>query len=130
MTQTRISSVMRTDILLLTEEAPIRTAAARLVDARAAAAPVVADDVRMVGLLTQKDCFRSALHASYYREWSGRVADHMSTNIVTVQPNDDIIAVAEMFLKHPHRVFPVCDAERVLGLVHRSDVLTELIRLG
>jgi len=84
MTQTRISSVMRTDILLLTEEAPIRTAAARLVDARAAAAPVVADDVRMVGLLTQKDCFRSALHASYYREWSGRVADHMSTNIVTV----------------------------------------------
>ncbi len=130
MTQNRIASVMRTDFPLLTPETPIRRAAALLVEARAAGAPVVGDDTRLAGFLTQKDCFRSALHASYYREWTGTVADHMSREVIGVDPADDLIKVAEMFLSHPHRVFPVCEAGQVVGLVHRSDILAELILLG
>lgn len=130
MTTERIASVMRSEFPLLTPETPIRRAAALLVGARVSAAPVVGDDTRLVGFLTQKDCFRSALHASYYREWTGTVADHMSRKVIGVDPDDDLIKVAEMFLSHPHRIFPVCDAEQVVGLVHRSDILAELIRLG
>ena len=130
MTLTHITAVMRPEFPLLQTDTSIRSAAAALVKARTAAAPVVGEDGRLVGLLTQKDCFRSALHASYYREWTGRVEDHMSRDIITLHPQDDLIRAAEMFLLHPHRVFPVCDAGTVLGMVHRSDVLSELIRLG
>lgn len=130
MTAQRIASVMRTQFPLLTPDVPIRRAAALLVEARAAAAPVIGDDNRLAGFLTQKDCFRSALHASYYREWKGNVADHMSREVVSIKPDDDLITAAEMFLSHPHRVFPVSDAGQVVGLVHRSDILAELIRLG
>jgi len=130
MTTKRVTSVMRREVLVLTPDTPIRRAAALLVEARAAAAPVLGQDDRLAGFLTQKDCFRSALHASYYREWTGTVSDHMSRTIISVEPADDLIHVAGMFLSHPHRVFPVCDAGQVLGLVHRSDILAELIRLG
>ena len=130
MTTKRIASVMRTEILILRADTPIRRAAALLVEARAAAAPVLGEDDQLAGFLTQKDCFRSALHASYYREWKGNVGDQMSREVITVLPEDDLIHVAGMFLSHPHRVFPVCDAGRVKGLVHRSDTLAELIRLG
>jgi len=130
MTMERIASVMRKDFPLLTPETPIRRAAALLVEARASAAPVVGDDNGLAGFLTQKDCFRSALHASYYREWTGKVADHMSCEVIGVDPDDELIMVAEMFLSFPHRVFPVCDRGRVVGLIYRSDVLTELLRLG
>ena len=130
MTMKRVKTVMRTEIPVLTPDTPIRRAAALLVESKAAAAPVVADDNRLAGLLTQKDCFRSALHASYYREWKGNVSDHMTVEVITVAPDDDLIHVAEMFLNHPHRVFPVSEAGDVLGLVHRSDVLSELIRMG
>ncbi|MCC1493708.1 CBS domain-containing protein [Cognatishimia sp. F0-27] len=130
MTMARIAAVMRREFPVLTPETPIRGAAALLVETRNAAAPVVGDDNRLAGFLTQKDCFRSALHASYYREWTGRVADHMSREVIAVAPDDDLIKVAGMFLSHPHRVFPVCDAGQAVGLVHRSDVLAELIRLG
>ncbi len=130
MTLERIASLMRTEFPLLTPQTPIRRAAAQLVEARAAAAPVVGDDDRLVGFLTQKDCFRSALHASYYREWKGNVADHMSLEVIVLDPADDLISAAEMFLSHPHRVFPVCDAGQVVGLVHRSDILAKLILLG
>ena len=130
MTSADIASVMRKEFPLLTPETPIRRAAALLVEAGAAAAPVVDDNQKLAGFLTQKDCFRSALHASYYREWKGNVADHMSRQVVCVEPDSDLIQAARMFLSHPHRVFPVCDAGEVVGIVHRSDILAELIRLG
>ncbi|SIT05100.1 CBS domain-containing protein [Roseivivax lentus] len=130
MTEYRIGAIMRTDIPTLTPDTPIRRAVAVLVDAKAAAAPVLADDGRLVGILTQKDCFRPALHASYHREWTGQVADHMSTEVICVDIEDEVIRVAEKFATHPHRVFPVLDQTRVAGVLHRSDVLALLTRFG
>lgn len=130
MTEYRIGAIMRTDIPVLSADTPIRRAVAVLVSSKAAAAPVQGDDGRLIGILTQKDCFQPVLHASYHREWTGRVADHMSTNVISVSIDDEIIQVAEMFVTHPHRVFPVLDGTAVVGLVHRSDVLALLTRFG
>ncbi|NNF92710.1 MAG: CBS domain-containing protein [Boseongicola sp.] len=130
MMEYQVRSIMRTDISTLSAETPIRRAVAVLVDSRAPAAPVLGDDGRLTGILTQKDCFRPALHASYHREWTGRVADHMSRNVISVNAEDEVIRVAEMFLDHPHRVFPALDNAAVVCLLHRSDFLTLLTRLG
>ncbi|WP_112322703.1 CBS domain-containing protein [Oceanibium sediminis] len=130
MTEYRIGAIMRTDVPTLTADTPIRRAVAVLVDAKAAAAPVLGDDGSLVGILTQKDCFRPALHASYHREWTGQVADHMSREVITVDVEDEVNHVAEMFLEHPHRVFPVLDGASVAGLLHRSAVLELLTRFG
>jgi CBS domain-containing protein len=130
MTEYRIGAIMRTNIPTLSAQTPIRRAVAVLVDARIAAAPVLDDEGGLVGILTQKDCFRPVLHASYHREWTGQVGDHMSRKVIAVDIEDEAIRVAEMFLDHPHRVFPVLDGNRVVGMVHRSDVLALLMRLG
>ena len=125
----RVASIMRRDVPILTPDTPIRRAVALLIDAGTAAAPVVGEDGRLDGILTQKDCFRPALNASYYQEWTGRVADQMSRNVVCVDANDDVIHLAEMFLSHPHRIFPVMEGAKVVGLVDRSDVLALLLRI-
>ena len=130
MTKYRIREIMRRDSPTLSVTTPIRRAIAVLVDARAAAAAVLDDDGALAGILTQKDCFRPALHASYHREWTGQVGDHMSGDVITVDIEDEVIRVAEMFLDHPHRVFPVREGARVAGMVHRSDVLALLMRIG
>ncbi len=130
MTEYRVGAIMRTDNPTLTPEMPIRRAVALLVDARAAAAAVLGDDGRLVGILTQKDCFRPALHASYHREWTGQVGDQMSRGVITVDLEDEVIRAAEMFLEHPHRVFPVVDGTRVMGMLDRSDILALLSRFG
>jgi CBS domain-containing protein len=127
MTSLTINKIIRKNLPLLTPAMPIRRAVAALVETRAAAAPVVSDRGGLAGLLSQKDCFRPALHASYHREWSGQVADHMSRDVICVELNEDLIRVAEMFLEHPHRVFPVLDGSSVEGMVHRSDVLGMLL---
>lgn len=130
MTEYRIASIMRTDVPTMTPGMPIRRAVAQLVEARAAAAAVIGDDGRLAGILTQKDCFRPALHASYYQEWTGCVADHMSQKVVTVDARDEVIRVAEMFVTYPHRAFPVLEGTMAVGMLHRSDVLALLARIG
>ena len=130
MIEHRIASIMRRDFLTLAPDTPIRQAISVLLDAREAAAAVLGEDGQLVGILTQKDCFRHALHASYYQEWTGRVVDQMSTNIVTVDASDDVIRTAEMFLSSPHRVFPVIEGTQVVGMAHRSDVLSLLLQVG
>lgn len=130
MTEYRIASITRRDVPNLTSHTPIRRAVAVLVDAKSEAAPVTDNDGRLIGILTQKDCFRPALHASYHREWSGRVEDHMSREVISVSSEDEVIRVAEMFVEYPHRVFPVVDGDNVLGLLYRADVLALLIRFG
>jgi CBS domain-containing protein len=126
----RVTSIMRRDVPTLAPGTSMRQAISILLDARAAAAPVLGEDGQLVGILTQKDCFRPALHASYHQEWTGRVADEMSSNVVTVDASDDAIRVAEMFLSHSHRVFPVMEGTQLLGMAHRSDVLTFMLREG
>ena len=130
MTTYLVREIVRRDTPILSPETPIRRAAAVLVDAKAAAAPVIDDDGALIGILSQKDCFRTVLHASYHREWTGKVADQMARDVIAVDMGDDIIRTAEMFLAHPHRVFPVLEAGSVAGLLYRSDVLAFLMRHG
>jgi len=125
-----VRALMDADIVTVTPETPIRRAVALLVDSGLAAAPVVAEDGALIGVLTHKDCFRPALQASYYQEWRGTVADHMSPRAVTVAAGDDIMRAAEMFLRHPHRVFPVVEEDRLVGLLDRARVLSLLVRRG
>lgn len=128
MTAFTIAALVRADAPRLSPDTPIRRAAAVLVETRSAAAPVLGDDGALLGLLSQKDCFRTALHASYHREWTGRVAEHMSRDVVTLETETEVIRAAEMFLTHPHRVFPAMQGPRVVGLLYRSDLLGFLLR--
>lgn len=125
-----VALLVNKDEPTLSPEQPIRRAVALLVEGRASVAAVLDDSGALQGVLSQKDCFRPALNASYYQEWKGSVADFMSRNAVTLPASADLTDAAEAFLAHSHRVFPVLDGERFIGLLHRSDVLRRLIELG
>jgi CBS domain-containing protein len=109
---------------------PIRRAVGALVEAGAQAAAVVEADGRVCGILTEKDCFRPVLHASYYQEWRGTVADHMSPEVVTIEVDEDAVRAAEMFLELPHRVLPVVEKGRLVGMLGRAAVMAALYRSG
>ena len=125
-----VGAIMQADCPALSPGMPIRRAVALLVEGGHDAAPVLDDSGGLVGILTQKDCFRPAVHASYYQEWSGTVADHMTGGAVTLGVGDDLMLAATAFADHPHRVFPVLDQGRPVGMLRRADVLAALLRLG
>ncbi|MBZ0130033.1 MAG: CBS domain-containing protein [Rhodobacteraceae bacterium] len=125
-----IDSLIEANPLTLRADMPIRRAAAQMAEADCAAAPVTDDSGTLVGVLTQKDCFRPALQASYYQEWTGQVGDFMSTDPVTLPLGTDLVSAAEAFLEHPYRSFPVLDGDRLAGMLRRADVFRVLVKAG
>jgi CBS domain-containing protein len=130
MTVARIDTLVAAEPLTLRPDTPIRRAAAQLAQTETAAAPVTDDGGSLLGILTQKDCFRPALQASYYQEWKGSVGDFMSTDPVTLRLGTDLVTAAEAFVEHPYRSLPVLDGDRLAGMLRREDVFRALIQSG
>lgn len=117
---------MTPDPVTLPPEMEVNRAVAVLLRRRISGAPVVDETGALVGILTARDCFRAVLHASYHQELSGRVADHMSGPVETLDVGTGLIAAAERFLAAPYRRFPVTREGRLVGIVSRLDLLAAL----
>ncbi len=126
----RIDAVMATDVPTLRPDTPVRMAVAVLSDHDVSAAPVVDEAGALVGVLTQKDCFRSALNASYYQQWSGNVADFMTRQPATLEADTDLVAAAEAFLDRPYRCYPVTRDGQLVGMLRRGDLLRAFLQYG
>ncbi len=79
--------------------------------------------MKLVGMLSKKDCLGAALNASYYQEWGGSVADYMSADVETLGADLDLVQAAERFLKSNYRRFPVMREGRLVGQISRADLL-------
>ncbi|MRX49478.1 CBS domain-containing protein [Paracoccus sp. S-4012] len=127
---TTIAHVLHRVARPLSPETQIREAAQRLVDGGLAALPVLDDAGRLVGILTQKDCFVPAVSASYYRTWKGAVADHMAREVQTLEAGTEIVEAARVFAESPHRVLVVMHEGAVAGMLDRSDVLAAVLAMS
>jgi len=122
----RIRDYMARDLVTLSTTLEINRAAALLLERRISGAPVVDARGGLVGVLSKKDCLRAALHASYYRDWSGTVDKYMSANPETLDADLDILEAAEAFLASHFRRFPVMSEGALVGQVSRADILRAL----
>ncbi len=93
-------------------------------------APVTDDAGELVGMLSELDCMRVALHAGYHGEWGGPVADYMTADLETVDANMSIIDLAQLFLDTNYRRYPVMADHRLIGQISRRDVLRALARIA
>lgn len=120
---------MSANLVTFTPQMDVLNAIQILVDHRISGAPVVDETGNVVGVLSQKDCLKVALEASYHGEWAGRVAEFMSPNAKTVEADTSILEVAEMFMKDEYRRYPVMEENRLIGQISRHDVLRALTTL-
>ncbi len=125
-----IAHIMQTDFPRLSPSTPIREAVAVLARSQAPAAPVIDDRDGLVGILTEKDCFRPMLNASYYQQWSGSAGDYMSREVVTLPSDLDFVSAAEEFLARSHRVYPVIRDGEVVGMLNRSELLAAILDIS
>jgi CBS domain-containing protein len=122
----RVRDYMTTDVLSVGPDAEIMHTIHLLVEKDISGVPVVDDQSRLVGILTERDCIRIAVQAGYFDEAGGRVADYMTTEVHTVSPDDSLMDLAELFATSPFRRCPVVEDGRLVGLICRRDVLSAL----
>jgi len=122
----RIKTYMSRELITLTPDMEINRAMHLLIDNRISGAPVLDATGNLVGMLSQKDCLKAALHATYYREWGDTVAGYMSGPPEALDAELDLVEAAEAFLASPFRRFPVLSEGRLVGQISRSDLLRAL----
>ena len=97
-----------------------------LIDNQIAGAPVVDVDGNLIGMLTEKDCMKVMVDATYHSQLGGLVAEFMTTEVEVMQSDDSIVAAAERFLKHRYHRYPVVENDRLVGQISRADVMRAL----
>ncbi len=117
---------MSANLVTLHPDTEVMDAVRRLLEGGVSGAPVADHLGNVVGILSEKDCIRVVLQASYYEERGGKVKEFMSTDVKKVDAESSLVEVAELFLKHPYRLFPVMDNNRLVGMIGRRDVLSAL----
>lgn len=125
-----VGHVMRTEFPRLSPSMPIREAVAVFARQHIAATAVMEEDGSLAGILTEKDCFRPMLNASYYQQWDGSVADFMNRKVQTLPANLDLVSAAEEFLARSHRVYPVVRDGEIVGLLDRSAVFAAILGMS
>lgn len=92
-------------------------------------APVTDQTGRVVGFLSEKDCIKVAVSASYHEERGGRVSEFMSRNVITLEPDSSLMEAAEMFVSSPIRCYPVVREGKLVGHLSRRNILRALEKL-
>ena len=117
---------MSAALITFTPETDILSAINQLIEKRISGAPVLDRQGNLVGVLSEKDCLRVALHASYHGESAGTVEEYLHKAVKTVDAETSIADVATMFLRDGYRRYPVIWNNRLVGQISRRDVLRAL----
>jgi CBS domain-containing protein len=118
-----IVDVMNLRLVSIEPEATAREAARKMVEAGVGSI-AVCNGARLAGIFTERDVLRLAAEGTNLDEI--RVGDVMTTDLVTVSGEDDIVAAARLMGERKIRHLPVVEGENLLGIVGIRDVLGSL----
>ena len=121
------ADVMARAEITLTPEVKIYSAMKLLLRHRLFGAPVVDADGRLVGMLTDRECFSAMADAAMDGLPESNVVDYMTRDVETVSHTASLYDLIARFRQSSHRKFPVVDDQGlVVGQVSRRDVLLAL----
>ncbi len=88
--------------------------------------PVIDDAGKLVGFLTEKDCLRLQVNSHEYNMTGRTVGDIMSGINATLQPMNDILTAAMVFLNCNFATLPVVDGDSLVGSITRRDMVMSI----
>jgi CBS domain-containing protein len=118
-----IVDVMNLRLVQVGPDASVQEAIGRMAKSNVGSV-AVCDGSRLVGIFTERDVLRLAGGGARFDETT--VADVMTTDLVTVGADDDILSAARLMGARQVRHLPVVQGGNVLGIVGIRDVLGAL----
>ena len=142
--------IMTTDVVTIGPDVDITEAARILLDKGVNGLPVTDPEGRLVGILCQSDLVRmqknlpipslftlldglvplsstALLEAEVKRIAASKVADAMSTNVVTVSPETTIDEIASLMVDRRFHTLPVAKDDFLVGIVGMKDIIKTLM---
>ena len=143
-----VADVMTRKVISVTPETTIAEAARLMLRHRISGLPVVDQEERVVGVVTEGDLLRRTetgtergharwlefliapgrLAADYARANARKAGEVMSTDVVAVAPQDSLAEVVRLMEHHHIKRLPVIEKGRAVGIVSRANLVRALVR--
>ncbi|MER8373481.1 CBS domain-containing protein [Mesorhizobium sp. M1406] len=131
----KAKDVMTANVVTVSPDHSVRHAARIMLDHRISGMPVLDDDSRLVGIVSEGDfLLRSELGAAapseargYVKSHSWKVADLMTPDVVAAEEETPIERIAALMREHGIKRIPVMRGRRLVGVVSRADLLRVVI---
>jgi CBS domain-containing protein len=88
---------------------------------------IVCEDNRLLGIFTERDVLRIVGESPGIDLCDVRVGDVMTTQLLTISPDDDLVAAAKLMGEKRIRHLPVLQDGNVLGVIGIRDVMRSLM---
>jgi CBS domain-containing protein len=117
----QVREAMTTEVVTARPTDQVDAVAAQLVELRHRSLPVVDEQRRLVGLVSEADLLgREPLSG----RTNGRtVASVMTKDVITLSPEDSISSARMLIAEHGLRMVPVVEDGRVIGVLSRTDLV-------
>jgi CBS domain-containing protein len=137
------ADLMTRNVATIAPTATVQEAARLMLERHVSALPVVDQQGALVGMISEGDLLRRVetgtdrkpswwldIFASgeqraegYLKTHGTRVGDVMSRSLYTVEPSTPLAAVADLLERRRIKRVPVVEADRIVGIVSRADLL-------
>lgn len=113
-------NIMTKNVETVTPETSLADAVNILLMREISGMPIVDGDGRLKGVVSEKDVFRLAFSGKVHES---KVADVMTTKVITFPPDADIREIAKVLGENVFRTVPILEEGKVIGIVSRADIL-------
>lgn len=124
MASLKVEEYMNQYPVTFTANMAVAEASLRFLKTKQIGGPVIDNNGKLIGFLSENDVLAKMLDTIYYKEHDAVVKDLMSEDVLTMKPYDSVIELGQMMLKNKPKVYPVIDdSGNLLGTICRNDVL-------
>jgi len=118
--------IMTANPQVVTPDESITRAAEIMRDSDVGVVPVVDDrsTMRLAGVVTDRDIAVRVVAEGRNNDTSAR--EVMSSGITTVGPDEGVDRVLDLMKSEQVRRIPVCEGDRLIGIIAQADVATDL----
>ena len=117
--------VMSPDVMTIREDTKMKDIIRLLVQHRITGLPVVSEDDRLLGMVTEKDI----LKILYERKSNVKSArDLMTTNIASFDENANLMEVFKALVENNYRRVPILSEGKLAGIISRADIIRFISR--
>ncbi len=119
----KVKDYMTLQAVTFTPDMPLTAALDKVMQSVTLGGPVLDDNKKVIGFLSEQDLLDKLVNASYYCQDNHTVGDCMHSDVLSVSPETSIIELADMMKVGKPKMYPVIDGHTLVGVITRRDVL-------
>lgn len=122
----KVKDYMLTHPITFSLGQPVAKVVQGLLEHRQMGAPVVDEQKRIVGWISEQDCLAKLIEATYHCELVSIVDDVMRKDVLTVDPEESVLELAQSMLQTKPKMYPVAQDGKLIGVITRREMLLAL----